>query len=102
MKIDLSPNELVIKAGDSSRFLNGNEVKGKLILTNQKLYFKATGGINGNDNFEVSPREIEDVMFFKNRMIFPTGLSIITKNGKENKFSVNKRNDWSEMIVRMC
>jgi hypothetical protein len=102
MKIDLNPNELVIKASDSSHIFDGAEVKGKLILTNQKLYFKSSMGQNVNNNFEISPSEIEDVMLFANRILFPTGLSIIAKSGKENKFLVKKREEWNRMIVSMC
>ena len=39
MKIDLKPNEQVIKAGNS-KYMNGTTVDGKFILTNQRIYFK--------------------------------------------------------------
>ena len=39
MKIDLKPNELVVKAGDT-HFLNGKDVKGKLIVTNQAMDYQ--------------------------------------------------------------
>ena len=42
MKIEMNPNEMVIKAGDSNQVLNGNSIKGKLILTTQRLFFKAS------------------------------------------------------------
>lgn len=102
MKIDMNPNEMVIKAGDSDHISNGTTIKGKLILTNQRLYFKPEiNGINHSD-VEIWPDDIRDVMFYNNRLIFSNGLNIITKDGNENKFLVKDRADWSEMIVRLC
>ncbi len=102
MKIEMNPNEIVIKADDSSQIINGNSGKGKLILTNKRLYFKASENGKKYDDVEIMPDDIKDVMFFNNRLLFSSGLNIITKNGIENKFLVKNRNDWSEMIVRMC
>lgn len=101
MKIALNPNEVVVKAGDSSFMDNGSTVKGKLILTNQRIYFKPALNGTAHDDMEINPAEIEDVMFFNEKFLFPTGLNIVTKNGIQNKFLVKKRNDWSEMIVKM-
>ena len=102
MKIEMNPNEMVIKAGDTNQVLNGNSIKGKLIITNQRIYFKASENGQRHDDVEIWPEEIKEVMFFNNRLIFSNGLNVITKNGDENKFLIKNRNSWSEMIVRMC
>lgn len=102
MKIDMNPNEMVIKAGNSDHVSNGSTIKGKLILTNQRVYFKPETNGQTHPNVEIWPDEIKDVMFYNNRLLFSNGLNIITKDGKENKFLVKDRSDWSEMIVRMC
>ncbi|MCD4791139.1 MAG: hypothetical protein K8R37_14180 [Bacteroidales bacterium] len=102
MKIEMNPNEMVIKASDSSQVLNGSSIKGKLILTNQRLYFKASENGKRHNDVEIWPDDIKEVMLFNNRILFPTGLNIVTDNGIKNKFLVKNRNDWSEMIVRMC
>ncbi len=102
MKIDMNPNEMVIKAGDSDHISNGTTIKGKLILTNQRLYFKPESNGKNHSDVEIWPDDIKDVMFYNNRLIFSNGLNIITKDGKENKFLVKDRSDWSEMIVRLC
>ena len=102
MKIEMNPNEMVIKASDSSQVLNGSSIKGKLILTNQRLYFKASENGKRYNDVEIMPDDIKEVMLFNNRILFSTGLNIVTSNGIENKFLVKNRNDWSEMIVRMC
>jgi len=102
MKITMNPNEMVVKASDSSFLSNGNTIKGKLILTTQRIYFKPeTNGKEYND-IEIYPNNIKEVMFFKNRPIMPTGLSIVTKDGVENKFLVSKRSSWNAEIVKMC
>lgn len=101
MKIELNPNEVVVKAGDSNHMDNGNSVKGKLILTTQRIYFKPEPNGSPHDDMEIQPTEIEDVMFFNEKLLFPSGLNIVTKGGIQNKFLVKKRNSWSEMIVKM-
>ncbi len=102
MKIEMNPNEIVIKAGDTNQVLNGTSIKGKLILTTQRLYFKASENGQPHEDVEIWPEEIKDVMFFNNKILFSNGLTIITKDGEENKFLIKNRNSWSEMIVRMC
>lgn len=102
MKIEMNPNEMVIKAGDSNQVVNGHAIKGKLILTTQRLFFKASENGEPYEDVEIWPQEIEEVMFFNNRLLFSNGLNVITKNGYENKFLIKNRNSWSEMIVRMC
>ena len=102
MKIEMNPNEMVIKAGDTNQVLNGNSIKGKLILTTQRLYFKASENGQQHDDVEIWPKDIKEIIFFKNRMLFSNGLNIVTNNGVENKFLIKNRDSWSEMIVRMC
>jgi hypothetical protein len=98
----MNPNEMVVKASDGSHLTEGNTIKGKLILTTQRFYFKPeTNGIKYSD-IEIYPDTIKEVLLFKNRPILPTGLSIVTKDGAENKFLVKNRNAWNAMIVKMC
>lgn len=101
MKISLNPNEMVVKAGDSSYMSNGHSIKGKLILTTQRIYFKPESNGTVHSDLEIYPREIQDIMFFNEKILFPSGLNIVTKNGTQNMFLVKKRNIWSEMIARM-
>jgi hypothetical protein len=102
MKIEMKPNEMVVKAGDGNQLLNGSSIKGKLILTNQRLYFKVSENGKKHNDIEIWPKDIKEVMFFKNRMLFSNGLIIITSDGNENKFLIKDRNSWSKMIVGMC
>jgi hypothetical protein len=102
MKIEMNPNEMVIRAGDCNHVSGGDSVKGKLILTNQRIYFKPETNGKSHSEIEIWPDEIKDVMLYKNRLFFANGLNIVTKNGSENKFLVKNRTGWSELIARMC
>lgn len=100
MKIDLKPNELVVKAGDSL-FLNAKDVKGKLIVTNQRLYFEAIQEGDKHYNQEIQPANIQEVLPFNSYSIIPNGLNIVTKNGEELRFKVKKRKTWEVLINKM-
>lgn len=102
MKIDLKANEMVVKATDTDLCINENEkVKGKLILTNQRIYFKGTNGHAGQHDLEIDPKTIQDVLFFNTFLILRNGLNLVLKQGRELKFLVKNRNQWGEMIAGM-
>ena len=100
MKVDLKANELVVKAGDS-KFLNGKDVSGKLIVTNQRLYFFAKDKTNDSYNREIQPAEIREVMPFNSFAIIPNGLNVVTKSGDDLKFKVKNRKSWEQLINKM-
>lgn len=101
MVIPLKANETVVKAGDSTYFVDSGKVNGKLILTNQRIYFKASNGHADEYDLEILPAEIREVIFFNTRKILPYGLNVIMKNGEERKFSLRKRNEIGTMINKM-
>jgi len=100
MKIDLQPNELVVKAGDT-QFLNGKKVDGKLIVTNQRIYFEAIHDDDKHYNIRIDPETIREVLPFNSYVILPDGLNIVRKNGDQFRFRVKKRGSWESMINRM-
>jgi hypothetical protein len=97
----MNPNEVVLQASDGTYMNNGSTIKGKLILTSQRIYFKAIKNGNPSSDREIYPDQIEDVLFFNEKLLFPNGLMVITRDGKENRFLVKKRKSWSEKIVKM-
>ena len=101
MVIPLKANELVVKAGDSTLLASSEKVDGKLILTNQRIYFKASNGHAGEFDLEIIPKEILEVIFFNTKKIFPNGLNVVMKSGEQNKFSLKKRNEIGAMINKM-
>jgi len=99
MKIDLKPNEQVIKATDS-QYMNGSTVDGKLILTNQRIYFKSA--IENIDyNLEIMPVDIREVIPFKTGFFSNKGLNIVKKDGLELNFKLNERDKWCKLVNQM-
>lgn len=101
MVIPLKANEIVVKAGDTTYYTPSEKVNGKLILTNQRIYFKTLNGQAGKYDLEILPAEIREVIYFNTRKIFPNGLNVVMKNGEQRKFSLRKRNEIGAMINKM-
>ena len=101
MVIPLKANEVVVKAGDSIYFADNEKVNGKLVLTNQRIYFVSTNGHSGSYDHEIMPSEIREVIFFNTHRILPNGLKVIMKSGEEKSFSVKKRNEIGTLINKM-
>jgi hypothetical protein len=101
MKIDLKPNEVVVKAGSSDRFYNDEKVDGKFIVTNQRIYFKSLNGHGDLHDLEITPSQIKEVHFFNTGFLSPNGLNLILKGGEELKFKVKQRNSFGELINKM-
>jgi len=101
MVVDLKANELVLKAGDSNYFAQEKSVDGKLILTNQRVYFKTKEDQNSEFNLEILSNQIREILYFNKMKIFPNGLNIILKEGKELKFKIGKRNSWGKVLNKI-
>ena len=101
MVVDLKANEMVKMAGDVQHLADNNEVKGKLILTNQRIYFQTLSDDTKDFNIEIIPQQIQELMYFKTGLFSSNGLTVITKDGKEIKFVVKKRDAWTRMINQM-
>jgi len=101
MVVPLKANEVVVRAGDSTYFADTEKISGKLILTNQRIYFRTFNGYGDKYDLEISPIDIREVIFFNTMKILPNGLNIIMKNGQELRFTVKKRNEMGEAINRM-
>lgn len=102
MKIDLKANEVVIKATDTLHTSGSDETRGKLIMTNQRLYFKPLQNSDKHRSLEISPGEIRDILFYNVMSIFPRGLDLITSDGKKLRFLMKNRNEWCRQIAQMC
>lgn len=101
MVIPLKANEIVVKAGDTKYLHNSDKIEGKLVLTNQRIYFIASNGHAGHYDLEIEPANIREVIYFNTRKIMPHGLNVVLKSGEEKKFSLKKRNDFGGMINKM-
>ena len=101
MKVNLKANETVLRAADTRHYINDMKVLGKLILTNQRLYFATVETDHGRVIVELEPKAISEVYEFNNRVLFPNGLCLLTHDGRELKFEVRNRNTWAQMIARI-
>jgi len=101
MVVNLKANEIVIKAGDSEHYYNGSKVPGKLIITNQRIYFLTKQPECSDHNLEILPEHIKEVIFYNTKKIFPNGLNLITKAGEQLKFVLKKRNAFGLLINKM-
>ena len=101
MVVDLKANEMVTRAGDVQYHSLSGEIKGKLILTNQRIYFKSLAENNVTHNLEILPDEIKELMYFKTGFFSNNGLTVMTKDGQELKFIVKNRDVWTQMINKM-
>lgn len=102
MKLDLKPNETVLKADNTNFSSMGTHAKGKLILTNQRIYFKNQDDQTTDPGMEILPSQITGVEFYNTWYIFPNGMKFTTHDGQELCFTIKDRNSWSRMITSMC
>ena len=101
MKVDLKANEVVLRATDSRYCYDSTPISGKLILTNQRLYFKVFDEMNLRFNMEFLPQQIQEVLPFSTSLFAPKGLTLITKEGTQYKFTMKNRDEWSMLINKM-
>lgn len=101
MVVDLKANELVLKAGDSNLSFDDRIIDGKLILTNQRVYFKTKDEIHSMFDLEILPSQIKEIIYFNTMRIIPNGLNIILKEGKELRFKLGNRNSWGQALNRI-
>jgi hypothetical protein len=101
MKVDLKPNEVVVKAGNTDLCFINNQINGKLIVTNQRIYFKSIKEEHNKFNLEIIPRDIKELHYYNTKWIFPNGLNILTKDGDEIRFVIKNREEWAKVINKM-
>ena len=100
MKVDLCANEIVIKAGDTVKTVGNTKIPGKLIVTNQRVYFKAADRGNESQNLEILPDTIEEVIFFGG-LFTSKGLNVVTTDGLTHSFPLKKREEIGRLINSM-
>jgi hypothetical protein len=101
MIVKLNPNEVVIKADDTCQIIDNNIIEGKLIITNQRIYFKTLKEDFEKFNFEILFENILEVIFYEKGFFSKKGLNIITKNDKNLSFPLKKRDEIGMLINKM-
>jgi hypothetical protein len=101
MTVKLYPNEVVLKAGDTSQVIENRKIEGKLIVTNQRLYFRTVEESVDRFNFEILFENILEVIFYNKNLFLLKGLNVVTRDGKSHCFPLKKRDEIGQLINRM-
>ena len=101
MTVKLNANEVVLKAGDTNQVIDKNTIEGKLIVTNQRIYFKTLNEETEKFNLEILFENILEVIFFGKGFFSVKGLNVVTRDGKSHMFPLKKRDEIGQLINRM-
>ena len=101
MTVKLNPNEVVIKAGDTNQVIGNNTIEGKLIVTNQRIYFKTLKEETERFNLEIMFENILEIIYFNRGLFSVKGLNVITRDGRCLSFPLRKRDEFGQLINRM-
>lgn len=101
MKFKLKENEVVLKASESEHLNKEEKISGKLILTNQRIYFRSINDTLPNFNHEILFNQIKEIIYFSNGFFSKKGIAVITRSDKELKFTMKNRDAWGQMINQM-
>ena len=101
MTVKLNPNEVVLKAGDTNQVFDNKTIEGKLIVTNQRIYFKTLKEELDKFNLEILFDNILEVIFYKNGLFAPKGINVVTRDGRNHSFPLKNRDEIGQLINRM-
>jgi hypothetical protein len=101
MTVKLNANEVVLKAGDTNQVVENSTIEGKLIVTNQRIYFKTLSEEKENFNLEILFENILEVIYFGKGLFSVKGLNVVTKDGKTLCFPLKKRDEIGHLINSM-
>lgn len=101
MTVKLYANEVVLKAGDTNQVVDNSTIEGKLIVTNQRLYFKTLDDQADKFNLEILFDNILEVIFFGKGLFSVKGLNVVTRDGKCHSFPLKKRDEIGQLINKM-
>jgi hypothetical protein len=101
MTVKLNANEVVLNAGDTNQVVDNNKVEGKLIVTNQRIYFKPLKQEMENFNLEILFDNILEVIYYSKGLFAAKGLNVVTRDGKTHSFPLKKRDEIGQLINKM-
>ncbi len=96
-----NPNEVVIKAGDTNQMVDNNLINGKLIVTNQRIYFRTLNEETERFNYEILFDNILEVLYFGKGFFSVKGITIVTRDGKNHCFPLKRRDEIGQLINSM-
>lgn len=101
MTVKLYPNEVVLKAGDTNQLIDNTSIDGKMILTNQRIYFRTHTLETEKFNFEILFDNILEVIYFGSGLFAAKGLQIVTRDGRNHSFPLRERDEIGKLINRL-
>jgi hypothetical protein len=102
MTVKLNANEVVLKAGDTNQVIDNNTIEGKLIVTNQRIYFKTLNEETEKFNLEILFDNILEVIYYSKGLLFGVkGLNVVTRDGKSHTFPLKRRDEIGQLINKM-
>ena len=101
MTVKLNSNEVVLKAGDTNQVVDNKTVSGKLIVTNQRIYFKPLADDASIFNLEILFENILEVIFYSKGLFALKGLNIVTRDGRSYSFPLKRRDEIGQLINKM-
>lgn len=88
--------EMPILSSPANHFLNREGVGGRLYLFEDKIVFKSHQFNFQNHEMTIDRAHIKEVKFYNILGIIPTGMKVLTHDGRTEKFVVNGRKDWQK------
>jgi hypothetical protein len=101
MTVKLNPNEVVLKAGDTNQVVDNQKIDGKLIVTNQRIYFRTLKEEAEKFNLEILFDNILEVLFYQKGLFAAKGINVVTRDGKSHTFPLKKRDEIGLLINKM-
>ncbi|HEX2974349.1 MAG TPA: GRAM domain-containing protein [Bacteroidales bacterium] len=101
MTVKLNANEVVLKAGDTNQVIENQTIEGKLIVTNQRIYFKTMDERTEKFNLEILFENIKEVLYYSKGLFAAKGLNVVTTDGRSLTFPLKKRDEFGELINKM-
>lgn len=101
MTVKLSPNEVVLNAGDTHQIIDNKTIEGKLIVTNQRIYFNTLKEETEKFNLEILFENILEVIFYNKGLFAVKGINVVTRDGRNHSFPLKKRDEIGQLINRM-
>ncbi len=101
MTVKLNANEVVLQAGDTNQVVDNNKIEGKLIVTNQRIYFKSLSEDMNKFNLEILFENIREVIYWSKGLFSVKGLNVVTNDGKCHTFPLKKRDEIGQLINKM-
>jgi hypothetical protein len=101
MEVEITETDTLIHSGAANHFLKREGVGGKLYLFADRLQFQSHNFNLQNHGLIIKTPQIKQVTTYNVLGFVPTGLVILTTEGKKEKFVLSDRNTWKTEIEKL-